>query len=153
MMLTELIENFLNLYSSDDDSDAVERVSEREIILHESYTPERITINTNIGGASAGWRRKNDKGRNAYYQIDITFNEIGYKIYEVYCTIHTHYGQFGEVVFTIDCTDYAIEYEWIYNGEKERGELTRQLETAIETVKIRLTAAMNGEIDEEEEQC
>ena len=43
MMLTELIENFLNLYSSDDDSDAVERVSEREIILHESYTPERIT--------------------------------------------------------------------------------------------------------------
>lgn len=61
MMLRELIENFLNLYSSDDDSDAVERVSEREIILHESYVPERITINTNIGGASAGWRRKTIK--------------------------------------------------------------------------------------------
>lgn len=47
----------------------------------------------------------------------------------------------------------AIDYEWIYNGERERGELSRQLETAIETVKIKLTAAMNGEVDEEEEQC
>lgn len=148
--MKEFIDNFVSLYSPNDEMCEVEKVNDTEIILHEYYIPSLIYVTKNKKGVSSGWKKKNEKNTRQNYKIHIIFYEVGYGIYEVDCSAFTKFGQFCEIVFRIDNIEKEIDYNWISRENIIEGSkgLSWHIKLAIATVKKNLSYALYGEADE-----